>query len=398
MAGRDRVLIVGGGAVGLCAAFRLGRKGIPVTLFEKEPAPAKDLRASTFHPPTLDMLDDEGLAAKLIARGRITPSWQIRLHESHARAEFDLGLLAGDTAHPYRLQAEQWKLSELLLAELETMDGVELQYGAEARGLAQDGDGVALEAQIDGWPARIEGRFAIGADGAHSVARQAMGIAFEGAAYPETTLLVTTRFDFGAHLPGLSGVNYVWKPGGTFSLLHLPDLWRASFHPRPSESLEQALSERSIRAHLGEVTPAAAEAELLEVRPYRVHRRIAGRYRVGRVLLAGDAAHLTSPKGGMGLNGGLHDAFNLADKLAAVWHGADEALLDRYERQRRPIALEEIIEQAEQNRARMNETDPAARRRMLSELQALAADPARCRAHLLRTSMIAGLRRAAAIG
>ena len=120
-------------------------------------------------------------------------------------------------------------------------------------------------------------------------------------------------------------------------------------------------------------------------------------YRSGRVFLAGDAAHLNSPSGGMGMNGGIHDAFNLAEKLIAVLlDGTDDAILDRYERQRRPVAEEEIIQQAHRNRTRMQERDPARRREMLNDLQRTADDPAKLRAYLLKSSMIDGLRRAAA--
>jgi 3-(3-hydroxy-phenyl)propionate hydroxylase len=115
------------------------------------------------------------------------------------------------------------------------------------------------------------------------------------------------------------------------------------------------------------------------------------------VFLAGDAAHLNSPSGGMGMNGGIHDAFNLCEKLVAVLRdGAAPCSLDRYERQRRPIAEQEIIQQAHRNRSRMQERDPQARHRMLAELQRTTSDPAKLKAYLLQSSMIDGLRRAAA--
>jgi 3-(3-hydroxy-phenyl)propionate hydroxylase len=127
-----------------------------------------------------------------------------------------------------------------------------------------------------------------------------------------------------------------------------------------------------------------------------VHQRVAATYRVGRMLLAGDAAHLNSPTGGMGLNSGVHDAFNLAGKLARVWAGADAALLDAYVAERRPVAIEHVVQQSDRNRSRMKERDPERRRAILADLQATAADPARCRAFLLRSSMIEGLSRPAA--
>ena len=125
--------------------------------------------------------------------------------------------------------------------------------------------------------------------------------------------------------------------------------------------------------------------------------RIVDDYRAGRVLLAGDAAHVNSPSGGMGMNGGIHDAFELVATVKEVMEGAPLDRLDRYTRRRRPIAESEILVQADRNRARMQERDPARRRAMLTELQRIADDPVAARAHLLRTSMIAGLQRAAAI-
>jgi 3-(3-hydroxy-phenyl)propionate hydroxylase len=191
-------------------------------------------------------------------------------------------------------------------------------------------------------------------------------------------------------------VTYCWKPDGTFSLLRLPGVWRTSLYARDGQSVEEALTDEGLQSLLRDIVPDH-DIEVLERRPYRIHRRLAAKYREGRALLAGDAAHLNSPSGGMGMNGGIHDAFNLAEKLAAVLcEGADEAVLDRYERQRRPVAEEEIIQQAHRNRTRMQERDPARRRELLADLQRTTDDPVKLKAYLLKTSMIEGLRRAAA--
>jgi 3-(3-hydroxy-phenyl)propionate hydroxylase len=225
--------------------------------------------------------------------------------------------------------------------------------------------------------------------------REAAGLRFEGSTYPETTLLATTTFRFEDHLEGLSNVNYCWSVEGTFSLLRLPQLWRVSLYADEGESTESALTSESIQAKLQRIVQTGQPYQVLESRPYRIHQRIVDNYRKGRVVLAGDAAHLNSPSGGMGMNGGLHDAFNLCDKLVRVWHGESEDLLDQYDRQRRPIAQQQIIAQAHQNRTRMQERDPVKRRETLRSLQATAADPVRAREYLLRTSMITGLREAA---
>ncbi|WP_426954990.1 FAD-dependent monooxygenase [Muricoccus radiodurans] len=391
----QKVTIVGAGPVGLTLAVLLHRAGIPVTVLEAGSAIAEELRASTFHPPTLDFLDALGVAAPLVAQGLVTPEWQIRLHETGERAVFDLSVLREDTAHPYRLQAEQHKLSHLLLAMLP--EGT-VRFAAPVVSAVQDARGATLTLESG---ERVRAAYAAGCDGARSIVRRAMDLEFPGDTYPETTILATTPFPFHEVMPGLSNVNYVWteRPefSGTFSLLRVPGKWRASLHTAPDESVEEALRPEAVERKLQAIHPKPTPYEVPDLRPYRIHQRIAGDYRKGRLVLAGDSAHLNSPSGGMGMNGGIHDAFELAETLVAVLSGADDGLLDRYTRRRRPVAEREIIAQADRNRARMRERDPGRRRAMLAEMQALCADRERLRAHLLRTSMITGLRDAARV-
>jgi len=384
--------------VGLVAALRLAEAGIPVIVVEAEAAIQEDLRASTWHPPTLDMLDRHGLAEPLITQGLITPTWQVRLHNTGERAEFDLGVLKDDTRHPYRLQCEQYRLGRLIVERLRSDPRVDLRFSTRLAGLEQRREGVRAIVDDGGGVRAIDVAWLVAADGARSTVRERLGIALEGETYPETTILATTRFPFHDHLAGLSNVNYVWADWGTFSLLRLPRVWRVSLYPDEGETIEQALTPEAIERKLQRIVPKAGGYEVLEVRPYRIHRRIVANYRQGRVVLAGDAAHLNSPSGGMGMNGGIHDAFNLTDKLIDVLRGrAGDDLIDLYARQRRPVALEEILKQADRNRARMQERDPERRRQALAELQAIAADPVRARTHILKSSMIEGLRQAAAI-
>src|SRR5262245_1285066 len=394
---QPQIVIAGAGPVGLTAALLLGHKGISVAVLEAETALSQELRASTFHPPTLDLLAPYGITARMIDAGLVCPAWQIRLHPSGERAVFDLAALNGETDHPYRLQCEQSKYCEFVHAEIERLPSVALHFSTAVTALEQSADAVHVRASSPDGERRFAADYAIGADGARSTVRHAAGIDMSGDIYPETTILATTRFPFHEKLEGLSNVSYCWKPDGTFSLLRLPDVWRVSLYARDGETVEHAMSDQGQQDLLHDIVPDAGRIEVLETRPYRIHRRIASAYRVGRVFLAGDAAHLNSPSGGMGMNGGIHDAFNLCEKLTAVLHGgADPRTLDRYERQRRPIAEEEIIQQAHRNRSRMQERDPELRRAILADLQRTAADPARLKAYLLKSSMIEGLRRAAA--
>ena len=383
---REPILIVGAGPVGLTLAWRLSQLGLDVQVFEAENRITDQLRASTFHPPTLDYFDESGITAELVEAGRITPTWQIRMQTSGERAEFDLSVLNEDTAHPYRLQCRQELLGRALVARL-PKDAV--HFGCPITAVAQDKDGVSITLNDE----VVRGSILIGCDGAHSIVREAIGAVFEGETYPENTILVTTHFPFEDHLKELSGVNYIWKPGGTYSLLRLPDLWRISLHPTEGQTPEMALEDSAIRMQTREFIPQAGDIEIIEKRIYRVHRRVATHYRRNRMFIAGDAAHLNSPKGGMGMNGGIHDAWCLADLLMEVANGGDPDRLDKYEARRRPIACDDIVAQADKNRARMSVKNEAKRHEYLKSLQEIAANPIKSREFLLRSSMIEGLRR-----
>jgi 2-polyprenyl-6-methoxyphenol hydroxylase-like FAD-dependent oxidoreductase len=394
------VVISGAGPVGLVLAMRLGHMGISCTVLESEPELARGLRASTFHPPTLDMLQEHGITAGLIAAGLIAPTWQVRMHSTGQYAEFDLSVLKDETAHPYRLQCEQWRLSELLLAHIQTnLPHVQVHWGCPLIGFTQNDSSVNVQYQSpDGHLNQLEASFLVGADGGHSTVRKQLNLAFDGLTFPETTILATTRFAFHEHLPSLSYINYCWSEHGTFSLLRLRDLWRVSLYPDEGESIEEATSHTAVQQKMQRIWPRNEAYDALEIRPYRIHQRVVKQYVTGRVVLVGDAAHLNSPSGGMGMNGGIHDAFNLSEKLGAILEGQSglEALA-LYERQRRPIAISHVLEQSGRNRARMQERDMSKRQAAMEELQRKVNDPVLHKAHLLNTSMITGLRESAAL-
>jgi 3-(3-hydroxy-phenyl)propionate hydroxylase len=391
-----KVVVVGAGPVGLTAALLLADKGIAVTVLEANDAISCELRASTFHPPTLDMMAPFGITARMIEVGLKSPTWQIRMHPSGDRAVFDLSVLQDETAHPYRLQCEQAKYCEFVLAALQKLPDATVRFSVPLAEVIQDADSVTVRFTADGGEEEIVADYVIGCDGSRSIVRKSLGIELSGDVYPETTILATTHFPFHEWLEGLSNVSYCWKPGGTFSLLRLPDVWRVSLYPRQGQTVEQALEPENQQELLHEIVPDAGSIDVLQTRPYRIHRRLASSYGRGRVFLAGDAAHLNSPSGGMGMNGGIHDAFCLCEKLLAVIGGEDASVLARYERQRRPIAEEEIIQQSHRNRMRMQERDDDKRREMLDDLKRTASDPIKLKNYLLKSSMIEGLRRAAA--
>ena len=203
------VLICGAGPVGLVAGLRLARAGIETLVIDKSPAASEDFRASTFHPPTLEMLDELDLTADLLANGLISPTWQIRNHESHVKALFDLSVLGGDTRYPFRLQCEQRVLTRLADAKAHNTPNLKVRYGCELTGLTQDGNGVSVTFETPSGPETLTAHYLIAADGARSVCRKLTGMNFIGETYPETTILATTPYRFEDQLPGLSNVNYV---------------------------------------------------------------------------------------------------------------------------------------------------------------------------------------------
>lgn len=389
----DRVIVVGAGPVGMVAAAALAAEGIPVLVAEAERDLPDGLRASTFHPPTLDMLQRFGVVETLIAQGLVCPTWQFRDREAGPVATFDHAMIADATRHPFRLQCEQWRLTRLLRERLAADPKVEFAWDARAVEVAQDAEGVTLTVERpDGSRDGFRGRYLIGADGARSVVRKSLGVGFEGQTIPELFLTLSTPFPFHEAIPALTNIAYISDPEEWFVLLRTASLWRVLLPTDPEEPEEVMLSDRRIEERLQEVLPNAAPYEIRHRTAYRVHERVAEQYVQGRVFLAGDAAHLNNPLGGMGMNGGIHDALNLSEKLAAVWRGAPLEAMGRYERQRRKVAREVVQQQALRNRSILNQKDPEVRRAFLDDLRATAADPARHRAHLLRTSMIQSLR------
>ena len=404
MSSNDRlVLISGGGPVGLLCAWRLGRLGLRVRLFDENDAPRADPRAATTHPATLDLLGDDGLADDMARVGLVAPIFQFWDRPTDQLvAAFDHGILKDDTAHPFVVQCEQFKTAKLILARLAKLPNVEVLFGHAVVDVRQDGDAVSVDVRGPDGVRTHTGAWLIGADGGRSVVRKQSGIAFDGFTWPERFIVLTTPYDFEANR-GYCPRSYFADPGSWCNCFKVsadgpPGLWRTVFPTDPAQSEDEIMSDAGVQARLQKFFPAPAPYEVVHRNLYVTHQRVAATFRKGRVLLAGDAAHVNNPIGGMGLNGGIQDAANLSDKLARILlDGAPEHLLDLYDRQRRTVATEFVQEQSIANKKRLEARDPDVRKTNLDELRAIAADPARARQFLLRTAMIASQRRAATI-
>lgn len=400
--GNDRVLIAGGGPTGMAAALFLTAQGVPVTLLERGKGPHDDPRAATYHPPSLEMLEPSGVTAELHERGIVTRTWQYRDRREGLVAEFDLKVLEHDTRYPYRLQCEQHKLVAMMQKRVAGSPLATIVHDAEVVEVRQDALGVEIVTQdAAGQRTTHRGRWLVGADGGRSVVRKSQDIGFEGFTWPERFLVITTTFDFEPL--GFAYSNYTMDPVEWTATFKVPGedgrgIWRCVFPTKPEENEADLLDFARAADRLAGFVPQSRAAKVIHTNLYAVHQRVATTYRRGRVLLAGDAAHVNNPLGGMGLNFGLHDAHSLAERLGKVWRGeAPETLLDQYDRQRRAVAEQYLQGQTIANKQTLEERDPAKRAERQAEMRAQAADPVRARKFLLRTAMLEGLAAAAAI-
>ena len=394
MSERLSLVIVGAGPVGLFTAHQLVHAGHPVTVLEQNPTLSEDMRASTFHPATLDLLDEYDLTQALIEQGTLARKWQYWIHGTDERAVYDLSVIADLTAHPYRLQCEQFRLTRLIAERLAGNPLFSLHYDTAVTGMRETGDAVEVTASKGGQESlSFSTPWLIAADGGKSTVRKLLKLPFEGSVFPKTSITMVLDHPFQDDVAGLLPVNYVWTDHGHYSLMQIRDLWRFTYSPKQDQSVADALSEPVAQTHLQAVFPRSEPYRILQANYYTLQERCLESFRVGRTLFVGDSAHLNSPAGGMGMNSGLHDARCLAEHLLPVLAGAREDTLDRYDRRRRTIAREEVQRLSARNYRRHRETDPKKRELIWREIKATVADRAHMREALLDSSMIASRRR-----
>ncbi len=399
----ERILIAGGGPVGVVTALALAQRGFPVTVFEADARINDAPRAATTHPATLELLAGLGLVDEVIRRGLTARTFQFRDRPSGALiAEFDHEVLRQDTRFPFVVQCEQHKLARLAIDRLSVLPEAELHFSARVTEVDAGEDHVDLTVDTPGGRKKFRGAFLVGADGGRSTVRKALGIKFEGYTFPERFVVLTTRFDFEVER-GYCYRNYFSDPDEWANLFKVAGddgrgQWRVVFPTRKEESDEEALGDDGVQLRLQRFFPKTAPYEIVHRNLYQAHQRVAATFRKGRVLLAGDAAHVNNPIGGLGLNCGIHDGVELAERLARFCGGEGaEDELDLYDRRRRPLNIEFVQSQTVNNKKRLEEKDPAVRAANFDQLRRTAADPAAHRQFLLRTSLIESVRKAAAI-
>jgi 3-(3-hydroxy-phenyl)propionate hydroxylase/6-hydroxy-3-succinoylpyridine 3-monooxygenase len=368
------VLIVGAGPVGVLNALGLARTGLSVTLVDAEPAIGEAPRAMVYHWSVLEGIERLGIldAAKQIGFTKQDYAWYV--YQTGEKIDLSVGVLEGLVPHPYNLHMGQNRLAGIALDELGKFDNASVRFGTKVTGLAQDDDGVTVTVETAEGTDELRASYLVGADGAGSVVRKALGLGFDGMTWPEVFVATNVRYDFEAHGYARSTLQIDPTYGAIIAKIDTTGLWRVTYAEHPDTPLEQ-MGDR-IPQWYEKLLPGDEGYELDAYRPYRMHQRAASSMRAGRVVLAGDAAHATNPTGGLGLTSGLFDTFVLYDALAAVVKGtADDSVLDRYSAERRRTFLEIASPRASFNKKLLYHTsDPVVLEAELSKLRAMAAD------------------------
>jgi 3-(3-hydroxy-phenyl)propionate hydroxylase len=390
-----RIVVIGAGPVGVVSALACAQRGWDVTLLEALPAVDSSPRAATTHPATLEIIARIGLIEDYVAQGLVARFVQFWDRKTLTKiAEFDHEILRDETEFPFVVQTEQHKLANMGIARFRELGG-RLLFSTPVSAVRQDDSGVTIIAG----ESEFHADYVIAADGGRSTTRRALDIAFEGYTWPERFLVVTTADDFERNL-GCCYRNYFADPEEWSNVFKVAGddgrgRWRVVFPTRNDETDEDALGEESAQSRLQRLAPQGTPYKILHTNLYKVHQRVAARFREGRIFLAGDAAHINNSIGGLGLNSGIHDATELTDTLDCVIRKkADPVLLDRYDRRRRQMNIKFVQQATVINKKRLEERDAVQRRARFDELQTTAADPGKHKQFLLRSSLLESVREA----
>ncbi|MDH3621514.1 MAG: FAD-dependent monooxygenase [Gammaproteobacteria bacterium] len=394
MTDRLPVIIAGAGPSGSTLALYLARKNIPVVILEKCDELPVDLRASTFHPISLDLIADldPWIAEKMLDKGLRVSTYQYRDRRTGDTATFDMSLIADETSYPFRLQLEQYELTRLNCERLQEFDCVDLRFGHEVTGYEEANDSVSVSVRTAAGDMTMQGAFVVSAEGARSCIRKQSGLGYLGFTYDEKFLVVSTPFPFEDVFEDFSFVNYVADPEEWCVVLRTDKVWRVLFPTTPENEDDEdlLLSDDFIQERMHHLYDKEGDYEIRHRSLYPVNQRVAEMYYKGRMALIGDACHINNPLGGMGMNGGLHDAFCLGEKFDRIYNdGADFTNeFAHYDRQRKDVAVRFVQEHTIQNKKLMESTDPDVQKKRQQMLMDTAADPAAAREFLLERAMI----------
>lgn len=371
------VIIVGAGPVGLITALGLAQRGVEVTLLDGADDILDEPRGMTYHWAVLAGLERLGVLDDAMAIGWLNHDWSAQIHATGERISMDIGLLKDDVRHPYSLILGQDALGGVVKEHLERLPNATIRWGHRVAGLDQDGSGVTVHVETADGAHDLRCGWLVGADGGRSVVRRELGLGFEGMTWDERFVATNCRGGYDDHF--VSGYLVDAEHGAVIHKITQDGLWRHTF-AEPLDLPEEGIEER-IAAHFRAVLPEEDfNHEMLLWRHYRMHQRSAQTYRVGRTLLAGDAAHVTNPTRGFGLVGGMFDAFALAEALGAVvLDHADDVLLDRYAEERKRVFWDYTTPISSQ--AKRMVFEPTQER--LDAFREAAADPVKTRQYLL---------------
>ena len=389
----EPIVIVGGGPVGLTAAELLSLEGIPVIVIEAGPSPSKEWRASTFHAGTLELLEFTGIVEEMMEHGIIAEKVQYRDRKTGLYAEFDFSQLKDETKYPFRLQCPQSTYVKLLNERLSKRENVEILYSHKLLDFTQDDQSVTLNIETPEGNRQIKASYLLGADGARSTVRKKLGLSFEGYTLEERFLLIGTPVSFEKYISDISYVNYIADPEEFLFILRVPEAWRFLYPVPPHITDEEALNPSSIQGKIQTALNTTDTFPIVEQMIYKIHQRVAGKFYENRVIVMGDAAHINSPMGGIGLNSGIHDAVDLSQRLVRILKGEDATSeLDTYSDTRRHVALEYVRQITEKNTKVMTEKDENERIRLQQELTAVSTNPEKAKEWMLRSAMITSVR------
>lgn len=384
------VIISGAGPVGMSLALALARQGVSVIVLEKLNELSREARASTIHPPTLEFFDEIGIIEDILENGLRIESlqfWERRTRE--LVADFPYKLIENDTKYPFRFQCPQSTVTRIILKHLKATGCAKVLFNHEFIRAEQNETCVKVIAETPSGETEFCAKYLIGCDGAFSKVRENLNLGFDGKTYEDRFLLVSTDLNLGEIFPNMGTVAYIFDPEEWVIIMTLPDTVRLVFRLKPEEDADEAKQIENVRRRITNFLQTELNYEIKAVSTYHVHQRITETFRLGRTILAGDAAHINNPTGGMGMNSGIHDAQLLAKKLVAVLNGESDELLNDYARIRKEVAVKMVQATTDENYRNLAASDEKLRLKRNQELHEAAQDAKKAREYLLKTAMLA---------